>query len=75
MRKGNLAFGSGFGLVIILASLFLPHSASAVSYTYDLAGRRTSMTDPTGTTTYQYDAAGRLTKITDPGGKLTSYTL
>lgn len=35
-----------------------------VTYAYDAAGRRASMTDPEGqTTTYGYDVAGRLTQI------------
>jgi RHS repeat-associated protein len=35
-----------------------------VAYAYDPAGRRTAMTDGTGTTTYAYDDAGRVTSIT-----------
>lgn len=42
---------------------------TVVSFTYDLLGRRSSMTDPTGTTTYQYDANGRVTNVTDPTDK------
>ncbi len=45
-----------------------------VSYTYDLLGRRTSMTDGIGTTNYAYDALGRLTQVTDPYGKSLQYS-
>jgi RHS repeat-associated protein len=41
---------------------------SAVSYAYDKAGNRISMTDGTGATTYAYDAANRLTGVTNPRG-------
>lgn len=37
--------------------------ASANTYTYDLAGRLTSHTNPAGTTTYTWDAAGNRTQI------------
>nr|WP_134910348.1 RHS repeat domain-containing protein [Paenibacillus sp. IHB B 3084] len=38
------------------------------NYTYDLAGRRTSMTDGQGTTSYAYDPAnGSLTGLKVPG--------
>lgn len=43
-----------------------------VSYGYDSAGRRTSMTDGTGTTRYAYDKAGRLLKTTYPDGDTVS---
>jgi RHS repeat-associated protein len=44
------------------------------SYTFDAAGRQSSMTDARGNaTTYGYDAAGRQTSITDAlGGKVTT---
>ena len=44
-----------------------------VTETYDADGRRTSMTDGTGTTTYTYDSLGRLTKQTNGAGATTSY--
>ena len=44
-----------------------------VSFNYDGAGDRHSMTDQTGTTTYQYDGARRLTQNAAPGGT-TAYT-
>ena len=37
-------------------------------YTYNSAGLRDSMTDPTGTHTYTYDANGRLTAVSNPAG-------
>ncbi|MCY7418606.1 MAG: hypothetical protein LH650_08945, partial [Chloroflexi bacterium] len=39
-----------------------------VTFTYDLDGRRTSMTDGTGTTTYEYDARDRIVSVTDGAG-------
>jgi RHS repeat-associated protein len=44
-----------------------------VSYTYDADGRRTSMTDGTGTTTYAYDEFGELTASTDGDGATVRY--
>jgi RHS repeat-associated protein len=42
-------------------------STITVSETYNGAGQRTSMTDPTlGTTTYTYDATGNLTSVDNP---------
>jgi YD repeat-containing protein len=48
----------------------------SLTYTYDAAGRETSMTDQSGyTEKYVYDAAGRLSKVTDGSGNLlVSYT-
>jgi len=46
--------------------------ATDVTFTYDAAGRRASMTDATGTTHYSYDAAGRLLTVTDPDGGATT---
>jgi RHS repeat-associated protein len=45
---------------------------SQVTFTYDAAGRRTSMTDATGTTHYSYDGSGRLLTVTDPDGEVTA---
>jgi RHS repeat-associated protein len=39
-----------------------------VAYTYDVNGRRTGMTDGTGTTTTTYDTFGEVTKTTDGAG-------
>jgi len=41
-----------------------------VTFGYDRAGQRTSMTDGTGTTTFQYDARGRRTEKASPWGTL-----
>jgi RHS repeat-associated protein len=43
-------------------------SPAPVSYTYDAAGRRLTMTDGTGTTTTSYDAYGRVTSVAAPAG-------
>jgi RHS repeat-associated protein len=48
-------------------------TTSPVAYAYNAAGRRTSMTDGTGTTTYSYDADGRTTGVTDGAGEPVSY--
>jgi RHS repeat-associated protein len=45
----------------------------AVAYSYDLDGRRASMTDGTGTTTYAYDAFGETTGMTTGAGNHTGY--
>ncbi|XGA14898.1 RHS repeat domain-containing protein [Paenibacillus thiaminolyticus] len=37
-----------------------------MSYTYDSAGRRTSMTDGTGTTQYTYYPTGEMSSLTYP---------
>ncbi len=45
-----------------------------VSYAYDAAGNRLSMTDPDGaTTTYAYDANYRLTALVNPFGETTGF--
>jgi RHS repeat-associated protein len=46
----------------------------SASYTYDADGRRTAMTDGTGTTTYSYDGDGRITSTTDGAGNAVAYT-
>ena len=43
-------------------------------YTYNTAGRRTSMTTPAGTTSYEYDFLGQLTRVEYPGGRVVTYT-
>jgi RHS repeat-associated protein len=49
-------------------------STPAVTYTYDADGRRTSMTDGTGTTHYTYNASGWLTSLINGAGQETAYT-
>lgn len=44
-----------------------------VSYSYDALGRRTSMTDGTGTSTYSYDSLGRLVSSKDGAGAVVGY--
>lgn len=48
-------------------------STSDVSFGYDGEGRRTSMSDGTGTSTYTYDSLGRLTTATNGHGDTTSF--
>jgi RHS repeat-associated protein len=45
-----------------------------VAYSYDADGRRTSMTDGTGTTTYAYDADSRYASVTGGNGAVVGYT-
>ncbi|WP_369964025.1 RHS repeat-associated core domain-containing protein [Leifsonia sp. EB34] len=49
-------------------------STPAVTYTYDGDGRRTSMTDGTGTSTYSYDSFGETTSVTTGSGVTTGYS-
>lgn len=50
-------------------------SDETISYTVDALGKRTSMTDRTGTTGYQYDpATEQLTKMTYPDGLTAEFT-
>jgi RHS repeat-associated protein len=49
-------------------------STPDVSYTYDADGRRSQMTDGTGTTYYSYDADSRLTQGTNGAGSTVSYS-
>jgi RHS repeat-associated protein len=51
----------------------LDDSSLDIEFEYDDAGRRTSMTDVTGTTTYSYDDANRLTSVTAPTTGTVSY--
>ncbi len=50
-------------------------SDETISFAVDVVGKRTSMTDRTGTTRYQYDpATEQLTKMTYPDGLTTEFT-
>jgi RHS repeat-associated protein len=50
-------------------------SAQTTTYAYDLGGRQTSVTDPTGkTTTSAYDALGRVLTVTYPDSTQDTYT-
>ena len=44
-----------------------------VTNVYDNLGRRTAMTDGTGTSTWQWDSLGRLTRSVDGAGKTVGY--
>ena len=46
----------------------------SLSYNYEAAGNRVSLTIPSGTTGYTFDALNRLATVTDPDGGVTSYT-
>jgi RHS repeat-associated protein len=46
---------------------------SRYDYTYDVSGRRTSMTTLAGTFEYGYDALGQLIAVLHPDGRLVSY--
>jgi RHS repeat-associated protein len=48
-------------------------STPDISYTYNIDGLRTSMTDGTGTSTYAYDVLGRLQSQTSGAGQQTTY--
>jgi RHS repeat-associated protein len=50
------------------------NTAANVTFAYDAAGRRTSMTDGTGTTTYTYDSLSRLLSVKDGSGSTAGYT-
>ena len=48
--------------------------ATAITYTYDANGHRTTMVDPAGgTTTYGYDAAGHLISVHDPSSQTWTF--
>lgn len=46
---------------------------SEFDYTYDLLGRRTSVTTADGTTEYVYDAIGQLVRVGLPNGRVIQY--
>ena len=54
----------------LLSTSYSDGATLTVSYTYDANGRRTSMTDGTGTTTYQYDSLGHVTVLGDGNGRI-----
>ncbi len=45
----------------------------AVGYSYDAAGRRSSMADGTGTVSYGFDTANRVTSVTNGAGVTMTY--
>jgi RHS repeat-associated protein len=56
----------GYDVADRVASRTYGGGSLVVSYGYDAVGRRTSMTDPSGTSTFGYDLAGRLTSTSQP---------
>lgn len=50
-----------------------PSKVATVTFTYTATGKRSTMTDASGTTTYGYDSADRLISKATPAGTL-SYT-
>ena len=51
----------------LLTSVAYP-AGTGISYTFDVAGQKTAMSDATGSTSYTPDAAGRITSVTTPNG-------
>ena len=49
-------------------------SGDVLTYTYDNAGNRTSVTTSEGTTIYTFDTLNRLETVTDPDSGVTAYT-
>ncbi len=47
---------------------------SSYAYTYDLLGRRTTLTTLEGVTTYGYDGDSRLSSVTLPDGRVITYS-
>jgi RHS repeat-associated protein len=56
-----------------LIKISYPDGTPDTTYSYDAAGRRTSMTDATGTTSFTYDSISRLTSQTNAAGQRVSY--
>lgn len=49
-------------------------ACGTVTFGYDLAGQRTSLTDPNGAErTFAYDVGGRMIAATDAEGRTTTY--
>ncbi|MFN8623516.1 MAG: RHS repeat-associated core domain-containing protein [Chloroflexota bacterium] len=57
-----------------LVAIDRPGTDADVAFTYDLDGRRATMTDATGTTTWTRDPLGRVTAVTDPSGTTVTTT-
>lgn len=64
----GIAVGYAYDLLNRLTNVSFPDSAQDIAYTYDIGtygmGRRTGMTDPSGSTTSGYDIRGRLIQKT-----------
>ncbi|MBC8731577.1 LysM peptidoglycan-binding domain-containing protein [Paraburkholderia sp. UCT2] len=71
--EGSTALAA-LGANATLAQIDAVWQSWGVSYTYDAAGLRTSMTDANGNTTYYYyDVAGHLTHVVNPIGEVVEY--
>lgn len=53
---------------------FPTQSALDVSFAYDRAGQRLSMSDSVGSTAFSHDGLGRVTAVTDPFNQTIGYT-
>ena len=49
----------------------ITYPGGSISYGYDDLGRRTTMTDGTGTTTWNYDVASQITSVAAPNGTVS----
>src|SRR5262249_31470509 len=78
LTKGNGTYTTleydGDGRLLHLVNL-APNSAvnSQFDYTYDVLGRRDSVTTLDGKTTYTYDTDSRLTSASLPNGRVLTY--
>ncbi|HWA66524.1 MAG TPA: DUF6531 domain-containing protein [Mycobacteriales bacterium] len=70
---GSLTTSYGYDSTGRLTSVAYSDNTPAVVYRYDADGRRTAMTDGSGTSTYSYNLAGWLTSTTNGAGKSGSY--
>ena len=72
-RSTTVVLASVAGVLIQMAGAPVPPAGAAtaaVSYTYDSAGRLSTVTTSAGTATYHYDAEGNLLSITESSGGL-----
>ncbi|UHA71910.1 RHS repeat-associated core domain-containing protein [Paenibacillus sp. 481] len=72
-RKGQTQYFEYNMRNLLTSSFFASQAEERVSYQYDRVGRRTSMTDSTGTTNYEYHPSGELNTITYPGNTRLNY--
>ncbi|WP_033825719.1 hypothetical protein, partial [Kitasatospora sp. MBT63] len=64
--------GNGGAHALLTSSAASATGARSTTYQYDLAGRTTNITDPSGTTTLSWNGEDRLDSVTK-GGRSTSY--
>jgi len=67
--------GNNRGLVKTITHTLAGSPTVSVSYNYDAAGNRTTMTDPSGSVTYTYDQLSRLTLETRSFTGVGSYSI